>query len=636
MARLDLVALDGLGYNFSTASYYTSVSVYLGNGDGTFQTPQSFQVGGEATAIATGDFTCDGRMDVAVAGENTSGQGMISVLQGNGDGSFQAPETYAAGSHEPFAITAGDFTADGILDLAVANGLDDTVSVYLGNGDGTFQRSRPTPWATWRVQSRQGISKATAMTTWRSSMTPRILSPAITRSRYCWATATAPSRPSRPTPWPPNRLDHDGGLHRQRPARLAVVTDLGNDVGAPGQRRRHLPSPQTYACGRRTWVRIVDVAGDFTGDGHLDLAVAKATADTCRCCWATATAPSSPRCLRGGRTFPFDPGGRLHRRRPPRPRRSRCKQLRQPNGRSAAGQRRRHLPAPGRPHSGLLSRLRGGGGLQRRRPPRPRHRQPGGLRFNDTLLPQLDLGAAGQRRRHLPAPQTYAVGQSCVSIVAGTSTATAGSTSPSPTVSSGTREHATGQRRRHLPGPDRLTRSVTIPMPIAVGDFTGDGKLDLAVANEALQHGVGAAGQRRRHLPAPGDLRCRFRSRRHRGGRLHRRRQARPRRRHRNFDNTVSVLLGNGDGTFQPRRLTRLGPIPTPSWSGDFTGDGKLDLAVANARRPTRCRCCWATATAPSRPQQTVHCRERARLPWRRGTSPATATSTSPSPTHTR
>ena len=82
-----------------------------------------------------GDFTGDGRTDLAVANfdDNT-----VSVLLGNGDGTFQPQVTYAVGS-DPGAIVAGDFTGDGRTDLAVANEYDNTVSVLLGNGDGTFQ-----------------------------------------------------------------------------------------------------------------------------------------------------------------------------------------------------------------------------------------------------------------------------------------------------------------------------------------------------------------------------------------------------------------------------------------------------------------------------------------------------------------
>jgi hypothetical protein len=86
-------------------------------------------------AIVAGDFNGDGRTDLAVA---NSGSNTVSVLLGNGDGTFQNQVVYAVGSH-PVALVAGDFNGDGLTDLAVANQLDNTVSVLLGNGDGTFQ-----------------------------------------------------------------------------------------------------------------------------------------------------------------------------------------------------------------------------------------------------------------------------------------------------------------------------------------------------------------------------------------------------------------------------------------------------------------------------------------------------------------
>ena len=60
-----------------------------------------------------------------------------AVLLGNGDGTFQQPEHVATGL-DPVSLVAGDFTGDGKLDLATAN-TDATISIVLGNGDGSFQ-----------------------------------------------------------------------------------------------------------------------------------------------------------------------------------------------------------------------------------------------------------------------------------------------------------------------------------------------------------------------------------------------------------------------------------------------------------------------------------------------------------------
>src|SRR5262249_61310626 len=64
----------------------------------------------------------------------------VSVLLGNGDGTFQAAVNFGVGIR-PAVVTVGDFNGDGIQDLAVANNGSNNVSVLLGNGDGTFQRS---------------------------------------------------------------------------------------------------------------------------------------------------------------------------------------------------------------------------------------------------------------------------------------------------------------------------------------------------------------------------------------------------------------------------------------------------------------------------------------------------------------
>jgi hypothetical protein len=116
------------------------VSVLLGNGDGTFQAPIEFPGPGYRSIV--GDFNGDGKLDLAVADGNS---GTVSVLLGNGDGTFQAAPSYPAGV-DPISIAVGDFNRDGKLDLVVANKgtiannfTDSSVLVLLGNGDGTFQ-----------------------------------------------------------------------------------------------------------------------------------------------------------------------------------------------------------------------------------------------------------------------------------------------------------------------------------------------------------------------------------------------------------------------------------------------------------------------------------------------------------------
>ena len=119
----------------STSSNDNTVSILLGNGDGTFQGRVVYATAAFPYGIAVGDFNGDGQLDLAVANINSSA---VSVLLGNGDGTFQPHVEYHAGRGAGW-VNAADLNADGVLDLVVANGTSSTVSVLVGNGDGTFQ-----------------------------------------------------------------------------------------------------------------------------------------------------------------------------------------------------------------------------------------------------------------------------------------------------------------------------------------------------------------------------------------------------------------------------------------------------------------------------------------------------------------
>jgi len=111
-----------------------AVEVLLGKGDGSFQpNHQILSVGQTPLSVAVGDFDHNGALDLVTA--NSSGT--LSVLLGNGDGSFRPRIDLAVGA-APRAVAVGDFNGDGRLDVATAQQLSDTVSVLLGHGDGTF------------------------------------------------------------------------------------------------------------------------------------------------------------------------------------------------------------------------------------------------------------------------------------------------------------------------------------------------------------------------------------------------------------------------------------------------------------------------------------------------------------------
>lgn len=120
-----------------------SVSVLLGNGDGTFQPAVHYPVPASAEGLAFGDFNGDGIIDMVVAG---AGSPVVAVLLGTGGGSFGPATAFAAG---PAAsdVAVGDFNGDGYLDLVVSNAYGNSVSVILGNGNGTFQPPKTFPAA---------------------------------------------------------------------------------------------------------------------------------------------------------------------------------------------------------------------------------------------------------------------------------------------------------------------------------------------------------------------------------------------------------------------------------------------------------------------------------------------------------
>jgi VCBS repeat protein len=132
------------------------ISVLLGNGDGTFETAVTYDSGGYGTQeIAAADVNGDGKPDLLLANScasyTTCTNGTITVLLGNGDGTFQTAVSYNSGALYASSITVADVNGDGKPDLLVANGcitscpiptgVDGAVGVLVGNGDGTFQNA---------------------------------------------------------------------------------------------------------------------------------------------------------------------------------------------------------------------------------------------------------------------------------------------------------------------------------------------------------------------------------------------------------------------------------------------------------------------------------------------------------------
>lgn len=148
---LALADVNGDGKPDIVVAQEGGINMLLGNGDGTFQLYAAYGSGGSAVrSVAVADVNSDGRPDLLVVSSCLSNSdcssGVVGVLLGNGDGTFQPAVTYASGAVYGRSVAAGDVNGDGKTDVVVANQFGPTedtralaIGVLPGNGDGTLQ-----------------------------------------------------------------------------------------------------------------------------------------------------------------------------------------------------------------------------------------------------------------------------------------------------------------------------------------------------------------------------------------------------------------------------------------------------------------------------------------------------------------
>ena len=261
-----------------------TVSIFLGHADGSLVKIADYVVGSGPIAIAVGDFNGDGKPDLAVVNQNcvaTCGPGSVSILLNRGNGTFQTASSYSTGT-DPVALVTGDLNGDGKLDLAVANAITvghpvpGTVSILLNNGDGTFRNPVDYP-------AGQGVGSLATVGLGRSGRlnlavtnyvsVNGINAVSILQNRgdgtfqppVSYQTGAGPS-------WVVSadfNQDGNGDLAIANAADNTISVLLGKPDGSFGDRVDYPVAPGPNQI----------VVGEFSGDHQLDLAVTVSTAD---------------------------------------------------------------------------------------------------------------------------------------------------------------------------------------------------------------------------------------------------------------------------------------------------------------------------------------------------------------------
>ena len=489
--KLDLVVANDDVWDVSNLTYTNGISVLLGNGDGKFQPAVSVGAGTSPRSVAVGDLNNDGKPDLVVANLDSHD---VSVLLGKGDGSFRAAVNYSAGMR-PFSIAVSDFNGDGKPDLAVANFISGDVSVLLGKGDGTFQAAVNYVAGIYPVSvvvsdfngdGRPDLVVANEESDNVSVMLGKGDGTFQSAVNYC-----AGAGP---------RSVAVGDFNKDGKTDLIVANWFSRHVSMlVGKGDGTFQSAVNYTAGPSPV--SVSVA-DFNGDGKPDLAVANDG-------WAPDYPESGISVLLGDGDGAFQSAARS----------------------GAAGL----IPGPmavgdfngdGRVDAAVVERRSGSVSVL--------------LGKGDaTFQTAVNCSVSGSPIS-ITAADFDGDGKLDLAVANQNSTNNRGSGNVSVLLGRGDGTFQTS-----------INYGVgTNPVSIATADFNRDGKLDLVVANGGVPgsppplDGGGTA--------IPPDF------------------------------GSISILSGNGDGTFQTAVNFRAGKFPVSVAVGDFNGDGNLDLAVAN------------------------------------------------------
>jgi hypothetical protein len=511
----------------------TNLVILLGDGTGHFSSPINLEVGGNPEMVAVGDFNRDGKQDLAVTNSATGGS--VWVLLGDGWGNFSAGTAFLSG-FSCHSVVVGDFNGDDKQDLAVAN--SGHISILLGDGAGSF--GTPINFGTFTQSLAVGDFNGDGKQDIAVANSAGNASIFLGNGMGNFSLSSSSAAGGRP--WSVDVGDFNGDGRQD----LAVANLDSNDLSLfLGDGAGNLSAALTFPAGGSPWWVAV---GDFNGDGRQDLAVANFEIDgtvsilmrqSCPSptptASATATASPTPTATATGTPLPPALGN-------------------YPNASIPLSTDTTVMPdaAPANTTSINVSasidfygRLEGdpSTGVVR-----VTDAHPAGT-FAVTVKALSGSGSSATRTFNL----TITTPATCNPLASSSFVATnfdAGNHPASIAIGDFNRDGLqdlaianrgvsdwgnvsilSGNGTGNFSAPSYFGAGVS-PYSVAVGDFNGDGKQDLAVAN--------------------------FNS------------------------NNISILLGDGAGSFAAATNFGTGASPYSVAVGDFNGDGRQDLAVAN------------------------------------------------------
>jgi len=252
--RLDLAVVNSAGRN---------IGVLMGNGSGAFAAPITYVPSGlnseYSQSLVAGDFNADGRLDLAF-GDFSYG---VGVLLNCDRGGFAAGTTWFSGQLEPKLMKAGDFNADGLLDLAVTHESDESIAILVNRSGGKFDAP---------VMSYPDLSELDALAAGDFNGDGRLDLAAIYGLLLGDGSGgLSPAVPYDAGDWEPQLLE-PGDFNADGRLDLAVAYAYGNGLGVLlGDGCGGFAAPVT--CDIDYWTPESLAAADFNADGRLDLAV---------------------------------------------------------------------------------------------------------------------------------------------------------------------------------------------------------------------------------------------------------------------------------------------------------------------------------------------------------------------------